>query len=636
MTNTPHILDVLIIGGGVVGCAVLREVSRYAVHVALCEAEGDVGAGISRANTAIAHTGFDAPPGTLEAQLVTRSHQVFAKLCAELEVDTRPCGALMLAFDAADIARLGEYQRKAATHGVLVEWVERAALLAERPYLNPQVQAGLRIPGEMPVDSFRLTLAYAESAVRAGAEIWLDERVEAIEQQNTTLLVRTSRREIQARFVVNAAGMAAAQMANMLGDTSFTIRPRKGQLIVVDPADAPPIDTILLPTPSPTTKGILITPAAHGNLLLGPTAEDGTDPSDWATTDTGLAQVMAGVQRLVPELRVTQPITSYAGLRSVGYEWDGQAYVPAQDYIVRTATNCQRMLHVAGIRSTGLSASPMLAVHVVEQLVGMGLELSAAMPSPSRNAKTQGRKDAKTQIRANVLDLEPLDTQVICPCAQVTAAQVRDAIHGPVPAYTLDALKRRLWVMAGPCQGARCIADLVLLLAKEHACDVSEVRKHAIGSEVVLNQELRTREQENKNQELPRGHPNQEQENKARDVSIAPSHAFEERCAALLAQIGETELTRGNLGIPGTRPAGILTAGGALRLLAATGRVPGLRAVIVGQAQWLPDLTELLELAGMSVVVVLPEIAEIIGWLRVAAVRKLDGSQVVCDLVILT
>jgi glycerol-3-phosphate dehydrogenase len=264
--------DVLVIGGGVVGCAVLWALARYDVRLALCEAENDVGEGISRANTAIAHTGFDAPPGSLEARLVTRSHNIFAGLCDQLGVDLRPCGALMLALDQEDLARLDAYERQAAANGIAVERLAGEAVRARWPYANPAVRGGLRIPGEAAVDSFGLTLAYAEVAAQAGAQLLLDEPVEAIERQDDRLIVTTARRRIAARYVVNAAGLRAAEVAAMVGDDTFSIRPRKGQLIVIDPASAPPIDAILLPTPTPRSKGILVAPAAHGNLLLGPTA----------------------------------------------------------------------------------------------------------------------------------------------------------------------------------------------------------------------------------------------------------------------------------------------------------------------------------------------------------------------------
>jgi len=468
--------DVLVIGGGVVGCAVLWALARYDLRLALCDAANDVGQGISRANTAIAHTGFDAPPGSLEAQLVTQSHGLFAALCDQLGVDLRPCGALMLALDQDDLARLDTYALRAAANGVAVGRLSAAAVRAGWPYVNAAVCGGLHIPGEASVDSFGLTLAYAEVAAVAGARLLLDELVEAIDQQADRLIVTTARRQIAARYVVNAAGLYAAEIAQMVGDDSFSIRPRKGQLLVIDPAAAPPIDTILLPTPTPRSKGILIAPAAHGNLLLGPTAEDSNDIDDWATSADGLAAVRAGAQRLVPALEIDQAITQYAGLRSVGSEGD---------YIIRPAANCPRLLHVAGIRSTGLSASPAIGAYVAELLREYGLELSPRpSPLPGRSRPPQVAA-ADDNALAALLARDESYGQIVCPCGMVSAGEVRAAIRGPVPAYTLDALKRRLWVMAGPCQGSLCVTPLLALLAREQGMDAVRVCKNVAGSEII-------------------------------------------------------------------------------------------------------------------------------------------------------
>jgi glycerol-3-phosphate dehydrogenase len=470
--------DVLVIGGGVVGCAVLWSLARYDLRLALCEAQNDVGQGISRANTAIAHSGFDAPPGSLEARLVTQSRTIFAALCQELEVDLRPCGGLILALEQDDMAQLDSYARQAAANGVAVERLSAEAVRAGWPYVSPLVCGGLRIPGEASVDSFGLTLAYAELAAGAGAQLLLDEPVAAIEQHGDYLLVTTARRQLAARYVVNAAGLHAAEIAGMVGDDSFSIRPRKGQLLVIDPADAPPIDTILLPTPTRRSKGILIAPAAHGNLLLGPTAEDSDDPSDWSTSADGLAAVRAGAQRLVPALEIHQAIAQYAGLRSVGSQGD---------YIIRTAAGCPRLLHVAGIRSTGLSASPAIGAYVAELLRTQGLDLPLRPARPPGQARALPVASAGDQAIAELLEHDRSYGQIVCPCAMVSAGEVRAAIRGLVPARTLDALKRRLWVMAGPCQGSLCIAPLLELLAQEQGLEVAQVCKNVAGSEVLAD-----------------------------------------------------------------------------------------------------------------------------------------------------
>jgi glycerol-3-phosphate dehydrogenase len=468
--------DVLVIGGGVVGCAALWALARYNLRLALIEAESDVGQGISRANTAIAHTGFDAPPGSLEARLVTTAHRRFAALCAELDVALRPTGALMLALDTEELAQLDAYAGRANQNGIAVERMGAAEVRQHLSYVNQGVLGGLRIPGEAAVDSFRLTLAYAEVAVGAGATLLLDERVESIGVHDDGLVVTTNRRTVQARFAINAAGLAADSIARMVGDESFAISPRKGQLLVVAPADAPPIDTILLPTPTPRTKGVLIAPAAHGNLLLGPTAEDTGDRDDWATSAEGLEAVQAGARRLVPALQVREPIAQYAGVRSVG---------SAGDYIIRPALGCPRLVHAAGIRSTGLSASPAIGEHIAGLLRSQGLELrrrTRALPGHRPAARVAG---ADHETIAGLVERDPTYGEIACLCEMVTSGEVRAAIHSTVPARTLDALKRRLWVTTGACQGAQCMAGLVALLARELNVDVGEIRKNAAGSEVL-------------------------------------------------------------------------------------------------------------------------------------------------------
>lgn len=687
--------DVLIIGGGVVGCAIFWALAHYPLRLVLCEAASDVGQGISRANTAIAHTGFDAPPGSLEARLVTSAHQRMANLCRQLGVDYRPCGALMVALEETDCQRLDTYQQKAVANGISVEHLSAAALRSRWPYLNPQAQAGLLIPGEASVDSFALTLAYAQAAVSAGGTLWLEEAVTAIEPRAEQLVATTTRGTISARYIINAAGLQAGQIARMVGDDSFAILPRKGQLLVIDPADAPPIQTILLPTPSPTSKGILITPAAHGNLLLGPTAEDGDDLMDWSTTGPGLMTVLAGIQRLVPSLQVERPITQYAGLRSVGLERVSETYTPAADYIIRPAVGCPQMLHVAGIRSTGLSASPAIADYVVEWLAAQGLPLGKrqtgiAAPRPYRVAHADGA------LLAEARDY----TEVICPCERVTAGDVQAAIHSPVPARTLDALKRRLWVLTGPCQGTLCLAPLIELLATGLGLEPTQIRKNAPGSEILT---------EPCQPALPRPHPVPAALAALYDVvvvgagpagtaaalaarqrratvalidgapqpggvlatigisdNIIPTPALAEAgitCAfgttllrikpnltlqltgingfqqiqakAVILATGGREMTRGNLIVPGSRPAGVLTAGTVLRLIIATGCAPGRRAVLCGESRWTELTAARLVEAGVEIVAHVPAVSRIDGQPRLEAVVDAAGERIVCDLLVL-
>ena len=457
----PRHIDVLVIGGGVVGCSILRELSRYDATVALLDRRLDVGDATSKANSAIVHTGFDAPPGSLEARLLAESRQLWPDVVEDLHIPYLQTGALMVAFDETDLATIdGEIIPKATQNGVALQSLTGADILDGAPYVNPRVAGGAFVEGEGVIDPFWTTRAYCESAIRNGAEVMLGHTVTAITAEPGRLLVQTSEgATFVAAMVVNAAGLWADEVARLAGDTSFHLTPRKGQFIITEHDNG--VAQIILPVPSKISKGMLVTPIVFGGVLLGPTAEDIADKNDVSTTPEGLQRVREGVKRLVPSMAVAPSVRQFAGLRAVS---------STGDYIIRPSTVSPRLLHVAGIRSTGLSASPGIGRYVAA-LVRDELGLPA-------------RSFVKT-LPEHLSDTRADEGDVVCLCRSITRGEVLAALRGPLPPTTLDGLKRRTGAMLGDCQGNICIPTLLDLFHAHRGSDQAAVEKNVPGSAVV-------------------------------------------------------------------------------------------------------------------------------------------------------
>ncbi len=458
-------VDVLVIGGGVVGCAILRELSRLDARVALLERRLDVGDATSKANSAIVHTGFDAPPGSLEARLLTEARELWPQVVEELHIPYLQTGAVMVALDANEQRAIAEeIIPKAERNRVALQPLTREEILDGAPYVSPAVRGGVLVEGEGVIDPFWTTRAYAESAVRNGAEIVLGQAVTALAPQGETVLVQTAAgASFRAGMVVNAAGLWADEVARLAGDDSFSLTPRKGQFIISEEDHG--VAQIVLPVPSKISKGMLVTPIVFGGVLLGPTAEDVADKSDVSTTPEGLQRVREGVARLVPAMAAAPSVRQFAGLRAVS---------STGDYIIGPSTASPRILHVAGIRSTGLSASPAIGRHVAG-LVRAQLGLSA-------------RTAFEATLPEHLGEVAADEGDVVCLCRAITRGEILAALHSPLAPATLDGLKRRTGAMLGECQGNICIPRLLDLFQQELGRDPAGVEKHLPGSRLVAAQ----------------------------------------------------------------------------------------------------------------------------------------------------
>jgi glycerol-3-phosphate dehydrogenase len=465
--------DVVIIGAGVVGTAIARTLAAYSLDLVLVDAAGDVGTGTSKANTAILHTGFDAKPGSLESRLLSRGSGLLRRYASAARIPVERTGALLVAWAPDQVAALPGIEANARDNGYQAIRPLRAdELYAREPALGPGALGGLEIPDESIICPWTTPLAFATEAVGAGVRLLLSAQVTGVVAAGDGgWQLGTTRGPVRCRWVVNAAGLGGDEVDRMFGSDGFTIRPRRGELIVFDKLARSLLRSILLPVPTARTKGVLVAPTVYGNVLLGPTAEDVRDRSDTATTAAGLRSLLAAGRRILPGLAEEEVTSTYAGLRAATEHADYQIRVDAS----------RRYACAGGIRSTGLSASLGIAEHVAGLLGEAGLELK---PRPGFTVSPPvmpyiGEAGTRPYQDAAAIAADPAYGEVVCHCERVTRGEIRDALASPVPPADLGGLRRRTRAGNGRCQGFYCGAAVSRLLGGAGAGTGTEARAGA-------------------------------------------------------------------------------------------------------------------------------------------------------------
>jgi glycerol-3-phosphate dehydrogenase len=434
--------DVAIVGAGAVGCAVARELSLRWARCALIEAGPDVGAGTSKANTAILHTGFDAKPGTIESGLVARGYQLLREYAGEVGIPTADLGALMIAWNPEQREALIGVEAAARENGYAdARPVDLEELYAREPNIGSGAEGALEIPGEGIVCPFTTTLAYATEALAAGCELVLNAAVTGVRPSGGGHEIDTARGPIRARYLVNAAGLHSDEVDAMLGHSDFRVTPRRGELIVFDKLARGLLNHVLLPVPTEKTKGVLVSPTIYGNVLLGPTADDVEDKTDRSTTAAGLASLMEAGARILPQLEEHEVTATYVGLRAATEHRDYQL----------TAHADQRYVCAGGIRSTGITGSLAIAEWVREALGDAGLDLASSPEQVGIRMPNIGEFGGRPYQEGG---------RIICFCERVTRDEVDAALASPIPPADLDGLRRRTRVLMGRCQGFFCGAEV--------------------------------------------------------------------------------------------------------------------------------------------------------------------------------
>lgn len=449
-------VDVAVIGGGVVGCAVARELSGYQLTVTLLEARSDVGDATSKANTAILHTGFDATPGSTESTMVARGYHLLSDYAARVGIPVERTGAVLVAWTSEELDALPKLREKAERNGydgcALISAHDVYAMV---PALGEGVLGGLTVPDESIICPWTTTLAYATEAKARGTRVLLNSQVTAIDLDDDVSAVTTTAGMLHARWIVNAAGLGGDQIDRMLGFDRFTVVPRRGELLVFDKLARPMVDRIVLPVPSSRGKGVLVSPTIYGNVMLGPTSENLTDRTDTSTSEEGFAYLLSKGRALMPALLNEEVTASYAGLR---------AATEHSDYVLDVDPALRYVL-LGGIRSTGLTASMALAEHVASVMGDAGMRLVPRddLPPPP-TMPNLGEAFPRPYQRAEWIAADPQYGDIVCFCERVSRGEIRDALASSLPPSDVDGLRRRTRAMMGRCQGFYCGAHVEALL----------------------------------------------------------------------------------------------------------------------------------------------------------------------------
>ncbi|MEZ0357575.1 NAD(P)/FAD-dependent oxidoreductase [Mycobacterium sp. SA01] len=457
--TTPTAYDVVVIGAGIVGSAIARELSGHQLSVALIEARSDVGDGTSKANTAILHTGFDAKPGTLESAMVHRGYHLLSDYASHTGIPVERTGAILVAWDQEQVDALPGLRKKAEDNGYHdCEIIDAAAVYADIPNLGPGALGGLTVPDESIICTWTVNLALATDAVNRGTVLLTGHRVDGVDIAADATTLHTSGGEVTARWIVNASGLGADLVDALFGYQRFTVTPRRGELIVYDKLARALVDKIVLPVPTARGKGVLVSPTIYGNVMLGPTSEDLQDRTATGTSEAGFDFLLGKGRTLMPRLLEEEVTATYSGLR---------AAIDNGDYLIEADT-AQHYLLVGGIRSTGLTAGMAIAEYVRDQLADAGLSLvpKAELPAPPQMPNL-GEAFPRPFQQPDAIAADPAYGRIVCFCERVTEGEIRDACHSVIPPATVEGLRRRTRVMNGRCQAFFCGAEVQSVFDRE-------------------------------------------------------------------------------------------------------------------------------------------------------------------------
>lgn len=472
--------DVTIIGSGVIGCAIARELSKYKLKTCVVEKDIDVANGTTKANSAIVHAGEDPKPGTLKAKLNVRGNAMFDKLSEELDFPFKRNGSFVLCFSKDDLQSLEEYKAQGEKNGVPgMKILNREEALKIEPNLSNEVVAALDLPTGGIVCPYEMTIALAENAYTNGVEFKFETEVKNIKKVKDGYVLQTNEGNIETKVVINAAGLFADELNNMVSEEKIHIIPRKGQYCLFDKAVGNIASRTLFQQPTKMGKGVLVTPTVDGNLLVGPNAEDIGDKADLNTTEEGIDFILSKAKRSIEEIPMRQIITSFSGLRAHGN---------TGDFIIGEPKDAENFINVAGIESPGLSSAPAIAEMVGEMVVEKLSPEKNEKFNPVRKGIPKFR-EMDNEERKELIAKDSKYGKIICRCETVTEGEIINSIRRPLGARTLDGVKRRTRSGMGRCQSGFCSPKIVEILARELDMSPTEITKYGGSSNILVGKD---------------------------------------------------------------------------------------------------------------------------------------------------
>lgn len=467
--------DVAVIGAGVVGGMIARELSAYNLKICILEKTNDVAMGATKANSAIVHAGFDAKPGSLKAKLNVKGSEMMEKVAEELGVKYKRNGSLVIGFNDEDMETVKALKKRGDENGVAgLKVIEKDEIKKLEPSVSDNVICALYAPTGAIICPYELAVASVGNAMDNGAELKTGFEVLSVEKNNDCYEICSEYESVKARYVVNAAGLYADNIAKMVGDNSFEIRPRKGEYILLDKECGNLVSHTIFRTPSKMGKGILVSPTVDGNLLTGPTSVDIDDKEDKGTTAEGFEKIIREANENIDGIPYNKTITSFCGLRAVGSTGDFIINSPVKGFI-----------NVAGIESPGLSASPAIAVMVREMIEESGEKLTVNTEYNPIRKPMHGFREASIEEKNEIIKKDKAFGRIICRCESVTEGEILEAIRTNPKPSDLDGVKRRTRAQMGRCQGGFCSPYIIKLLAEEKGVSCEEITKNG-GNSIMI------------------------------------------------------------------------------------------------------------------------------------------------------